>query len=119
MTLIPHWSVLMSVKDPLLDAQHIELLEMCRSIRFTLEHGHSQDWAFRQRLNELAFLLREHDDAEACVLQQRGQKLAQDLCIQRASALHDIEKLASNFQPKKFDTAVMQHTVCRWIQYHF
>ena len=118
-TPIPRWSALMSMKDPLLDAQHIELLELCRSIQSDLERGCLESWAFLQRLNEFAFLLREHDYAESHVLRLRGQSLSHDQNMQRASALRDVEELASNAHQKKLDPTVTQHKVCCWIKYHF
>lgn len=119
MTPIPHWSFNMSVLDPLLDSQHIELLEMCRSIQSDLEWGDPQNWAFRQRLDEFALLLREHDGAEAHALHQRGQDLPHSLHSLRALALRDIETLAHNPQSEEFDPVMTQQVLCGWIQYHF
>ncbi|GGH63930.1 hypothetical protein GCM10010975_30220 [Comamonas phosphati] len=119
MTPIPRWSSSMSVKDPLLDAQHIELLEICRSMQSDLEREGPQGWTFLQRLDEFAFLLRAHDAAEASALRRRGQDLPYGLHAQRASALRDIEALASNSHSEKFDPVVMQYVLCGWIQYHF
>lgn len=119
MTSIPHWSCRMSVQDPVLDAQHIELLEMCRSIQSDLEQGGAQGWAFQQRLDEFVFLLREHDCAEASALRLRGQDLPHGLRMQRAQALRDIEALAGQSPSQPFDPAMARHMLCRWIQYHF
>lgn len=108
----------MSVRDPWLDAQHIELLEMCRSMQFELERDEPQNWAFRQRLDEFVCLLREHDDAEVTALQQRGQNLPRKLCSQWASALQAIETLARSPQSEKLDPVKTQRTLCNWIQFH-
>ncbi|MEX8194243.1 hypothetical protein [Comamonas guangdongensis] len=119
MTPIPHWTFSMSVQDPLLDSQHIELLEMCRSIQSDLEWGDTQNWAFRQRLDEFAFLLREHDDVEASALRQLGQNLSHGLQLQRAMALRAVETLVHHPQAEVFDPVMTQRVLCGWIRYHF
>lgn len=119
MTPIPRWSSRMSMKDPLLDAQHIELLEMSRSIQSDLKWRDPQNWALRQRLDEFVFLLREHDIAEAKVLHQRGQDLSHDVQSLRAVALKAIEKLSHDTQAEKFDPIMTQRVLLGWIQYHF
>jgi len=103
----------------LLDAQHIELLETCRYIQSHLETDPLQSWYFRQKLNELVSLLREHDHVEACTLQQRGQELPPILRIQRAHARQEIEALACNSRLGQLDPSITQRLLCNWIQYHF
>jgi len=118
-TSIPRWSSVMSVKDPLLDAQHIELLEMCRSIQQDLDRGHGQNWTLEQKLHEFAFLLEEHEEIEARVFGSRGQNLTQEQSNQRAAALRDVQALADNFERKKYDPIAARQKVAHWIQLHF
>jgi hypothetical protein len=87
-------------KGPSLDAQHIELLEMCRSIQQDLDRGHGQNWTLEQKLHEFAFLLEEHEEIEARVFGSRGQNLTQEQSNQRAVALRDVQALADNFERK-------------------
>ncbi|MDR0226108.1 MAG: hypothetical protein LBI66_06785 [Burkholderiaceae bacterium] len=108
----------MSVRDPVLDAQHIELLELCRTVQELVRHGRHHSDLCVQRLEQISRALREHDLLEASQLQARGQGLPDDLRAHRALARQQLEKLASAVSVHEVPQARFQAMLCGWIRHH-
>jgi hemerythrin len=118
MNAIPRWSPSMSVRDPVLDAQHIELLELCRTVLELMQHDIYKGDLCIQRLEEISHVLREHDCLEASKLLARGEHLPDQLRINRAMAQQQLEELALTVSMHDMPQAKFQTLLCNWIQYH-
>ena len=118
MKVIPQWTHRMSVRDPALDAQHIELLELCRVVHDMALHGRQKSDLYVQRLGEIVHALRKHDQFEINRLLDRGEHLSKQLRVNRAMALHQLEELALAAPSHDVPLAKLQTQLCCWIQYH-
>ncbi|WP_407713159.1 hypothetical protein ACJJWD_13310 [Comamonas testosteroni] len=118
MKVIPQWTHSMSVRDPALDAQHIELLEMCRTVQDMAQHGRQQSDLCAQRLEEIVHALRKHNQFEISRLLDRGERLSKQSRINRAKALQQLEELALAVPSNDIPLAKLQTQLCGWIQYH-
>lgn len=76
MKVIPQWSYSMIVRDPVLDAQHIELLELCRAVQDMAQHGRQKSDLCALRLEEIVHTLRKHDQLEINRLLDQGERLS-------------------------------------------
>jgi len=108
----------MSVRDPVLDAQHIELLELCRSVQEMLEYGGQKSDMCFQLLEDISHVLSEHDLLEAGVFLARGERLPEELRINRALARQQLEDLTAAAPVRDIPKATFQALLCGWIQYH-
>lgn len=118
MKVIPRWSYNMSMRDPVLDAQHIELLELCRAVQDMAQHGRQKSDLCAIRLEEIVHALRKHDQLEINRLLDRGERLSKQLRINRAKALQQLEELALAAPSHDIPLAKLQTQLCSWIQYH-
>lgn len=118
MKVVPHWTHNMSVRDPVLDAQHIELLELCRAVQDMAQQGRQQSDLCAQRLEEIVHALRKHNQFEISRLLDRGERLSKQLRINRAKALQQLEELAFAAPSHDIPLAKLQTLLCGWIQYH-
>ena len=118
MKVIPLWTHSMSVRDPVLDAQHIELLELCRTVQDMAQHGRQKSDLYAQRLEEIVHALRRHDHFEINRLLDRGERLSKQLRINRAKALQQLEELALATPSHDISLAKLQTLLCGWIPYH-
>jgi hemerythrin len=118
MKVIPQWTHRMSVRDPALDAQHIELLELCRTVQDMAQHGKQKSDLCAQRLEEIVYALRKHNQFEISRLLDRGERLSKQLRINRAKALQQLEELALAAPSNDIPQAKLQALLCGWIQYH-
>ncbi|MGU3629888.1 hypothetical protein [Comamonas sp. C24C] len=118
MKVIPQWTHRMSVRDPALDAQHIELLELCRAVHDMALHGRQKSNLYTQRLDEIVHALRKHNQFEINRLLDRGEHLPKQLRVNRAMALHQLEEFAFAAPSHDVPLAKLQSLLCGWIQYH-
>lgn len=115
---IPQWTHRMSVRDPALDAQHIELLELCRAVHDMAQRGGQRSDLCIQRIQEIVQALRKHDQFEMRRLLDRGERLSKQLRINRAKALHQLEELAFALPSRDIPLVKLQSLLCSWIEYH-
>lgn len=118
MKAIPRWSPSMSVRDPVLDAQHIELLELCRTIQDMVQNGWNKSDLCLRWLEEISHQLREHDRLEASKLEAGGTELPQQLRINRAIAQQQLEELTVAAPWHDTPHAKFHQLLCGWIPYH-
>lgn len=118
MQAIPQWSPSMSVRDPVLDAQHIELLELCRTVHDMFRHGEQKSELFVRRLEEISHVLEEHDRLEVIKLLARGERVSEELRISRAQARQQLADLTMAAPLREMPQATFQAMLCGWIQHH-
>lgn len=118
MNTIPRWSPSMSMRDPVLDARHIELLELCRTVQELVQHGRIKTELCLQRLSEISIVLREHDQLEVRKLRERGQRLSKEMHANRALAQQQLEELTAVASLHDLPQNKFHALLCGWIQYH-
>ncbi|MDR3065536.1 MULTISPECIES: hypothetical protein [Comamonas] len=118
MDVIPQWTHSMSVRDPALDAQHIELLELCRAVHDMAQRGGQTSDLCTQRLEDIVHALRKHDQFEIHRMLDRGERLSKQLRINRAKALQQLEELAFATPARDIPLTRLQSLLCGWIEYH-
>lgn len=118
MNAIPRWLPSMSVRDPVLDAQHIELLEICRTVQEMVKYGRQKSDLCALRLEEISHMLREHDRLEACTLMARGEHLPPELHVNRANARQQLDELKTAAALHEISQTRFHSLLCGWIKYH-
>ena len=119
MKVVPQWSYSMSVRDPVLDTQHIELLELCRAVQDMAHDDRQKSAPCALWLEEIVYALRKHGQFEINRLLDRGEgRLSKQQCINRANALQQLEELALAAPLRDMHLTKLQTLLCCWIQHH-
>ena len=119
MLTIPNWSSDLSVGNPVVDAQHKQLLEVCRRLVVLADDPATKKSALYELINDVAELMRAHFRSEEEILRQNNCPNL-EAHIEEHEMLYQrlLEQLSVCMQNKEVSESDFDSLMTCWLSHH-
>lgn len=118
MNTIPIWTSDLCVRNPILDAQHIILLEIGRELLRAIECSSDSDEHLVVLLRDIATLTRRHHVMEEAVLEANGCTTIDSIASAHSAAQAVLERTIADVHHGDAEPGVLARQISDWMYVH-